>query len=225
MCPVTLLGDLNVPPEMSGALQAAVSTGRWIDAALECATARACEPANNCFVRETSVGSRIDVAWFNNVAAAALIACNTISDTGFPTHVPLVAEVQLARYEQFVDIARRPLAIPLGWEDPKPEKELQLSSEFAERIVAASASLWNAAMRAVDVEALWGIFNSDAEQYLIQRAEGCTTALVQKYEGRGTLTVQKRRAQVAPQRDCTGAAGIRVRRLLPMTRRFEDLIR
>ena len=100
--PVTLLGDLNVPPEMSGALQAAVSTGRWIDAALECATARACEPANTCFVRETSVGSRIDVAWFNNVAAAALIACNTISDTGFPTHVPLVAEVQLARYEQFV---------------------------------------------------------------------------------------------------------------------------
>ena len=80
-------------------------------------------------------------------------------------------------------------------------------------------------MQAVDVEALWGIFNSDAEQYLIQRAEGCTTARVQKYEGRGTVTVQKRRAQVAPQRDCTGAAGIRVRRLLRMTRRLEDLIR
>ena len=49
---IVVLGGLNVPIDMSSAIQSAVATGRWGDAAAAVAQARGIDPDNTCFVRK-----------------------------------------------------------------------------------------------------------------------------------------------------------------------------
>ena len=79
------LGDLNVPIDMSSAIQSAISTGRWGDAAAVVAQARGNRPDSICFVRETGKGSRIDAALCNAPLMQTVVGAYVVGDTGLPT--------------------------------------------------------------------------------------------------------------------------------------------
>ena len=79
--PILIMGDFNVPAHMSGAIASALLTGRWFDVAASTALARGATLANTCFVRDTSVGSRIDLVHANSVAMDAVTICNTVNGT------------------------------------------------------------------------------------------------------------------------------------------------
>eukprot|EP00973_Karenia_brevis_P079711 11060859-Karenia_brevis.AAC.1 len=64
--PIIVFGDVNVPPEQSAILEAAVSTGRWLDEELVQARLTRRHPRPTCFA--SAEGTRIDVAFWNSIS-------------------------------------------------------------------------------------------------------------------------------------------------------------
>ena len=87
--PVLLLGDFNVNPEKSSALQRAIDGARWSDACHLCATAQGGSPDPTCFVRATSAGTRIDAIYANSIARSLLGEAGMILDSALQTHCPV----------------------------------------------------------------------------------------------------------------------------------------
>ena len=86
--PVLILGDLNIEPELSPVIRAAVATKRWVDAeaAMSCWYGR--PPRPTCYASSESP-SRIDVCLCSSTLARSLEAVDVLLDTGIPTHTPL----------------------------------------------------------------------------------------------------------------------------------------
>ena len=90
--PVLLAGDFNVKPETSNVIQ----RSKWIDACKSCASARGVAgPDPTCFVRSTSVGTRIDALIANESARGLLGESGVILDSVLPTHCPVALELRL----------------------------------------------------------------------------------------------------------------------------------
>ena len=92
--PILLMGDFNCNSNSSPALEGALRSGLWFDAALQVATATCCEPSHTCFAKETSVGTRIDLALLNLQAVAMLRDFRVMEDTGIKQHRPLRVELE-----------------------------------------------------------------------------------------------------------------------------------
>ena len=167
---VAILGDLNVPIYMSSAIQSAISTGRWGDAAAAVAQTRGTEPSNTCVVRETSKGSRIDAALCNAPLMQTVVDTYVVEDTGLPTHLPICVEFSLPESKQLVDVVHRPMAIPLDFACPNEEDERHFALAVAQRILSSSRELWERAVASANVEALWLQWSKDAERYLLDRS-------------------------------------------------------
>ena len=223
--PILILGDFNVPPSISAVLQSALSSGRWFDAALSFACASSEAPANTCFVRETSVGSRIDLAFCNNIAMSAVRRVSTVAGSGIPTHVPLALWLSLSEYGQLVPTVRRPVPFPKGWQDASKDKEIDISVNVAASILAESAVDWQLFLASGEVDSLWQSLCADIETYFLNRARQLITAPQHRYRGRGEVRSSRKQLRVAPQKDGTGAMPIRSRRLLKLTRRIEEIVR
>eukprot|EP00973_Karenia_brevis_P064600 8975664-Karenia_brevis.AAC.1 len=98
--PVFVLGDLNVCPPSSPTWRAAMATGRWMDAAVEYASASSGIVRPTCYANSGSPGSRVDAILLNNVAFALMTKFQTIYTSGLPTHLPIAVELDVQAYGQ-----------------------------------------------------------------------------------------------------------------------------
>lgn len=113
--PVFVVGDLNIDPDASPAIQNAVRHGSWTDCAKACASAGASQPDPTCFVRDTSAGTRIDAVLCNACAKSAVVECGVVEDCAMPTHRPIACRLGLQEYDQLLKCIRRPQAVPLDF--------------------------------------------------------------------------------------------------------------
>ena len=222
---VVILGDLNVPVDMSSVIHSAISTGRWGDAAAAVAQARCREPDNTCFVRDTSKGSRIDAALCSTSLMHAIVDSYVVKDIGLPTHLPVCVEFSLPESRQLVDVAHRPMAIPLDFVCIDKEQEHVSATSVAQRILDSSKETWAHAIAASNVEALASQWSTDAEKYLIDRSTCIMTCNKKCYQGRGVVSIHRKQRRVAKQDPESGAMPLHTHRLLKLLRRLEDLIR
>ena len=111
--PIVIMGDVNVPPELSMNIQSAIMSGGWCDTADMIAKARNEQPCPTCYVRDTSPGSRIDVILCNRIAKQFLHDFGVLLDSGIPTHLPIAAIFSFDTYTQHVRRVARPMRIPL----------------------------------------------------------------------------------------------------------------
>ena len=223
--PVMIAGDVNVNPDTSSALQRAVATGRWLDAAHVCAQSQGFVADPTCFVRSTSVGSRIDVIFMNSVMRPMLGEAGALLDSTLPVHCPVASELGLACGKRVVQVMQTPRRIPLGFVDPDIDAEACSSDHVCRKIVALSASAWNKACNCRDVEEMWRLWCRDAEEYLPERATlaGCIVDR-RLCSGRGRVKVVKRTIGAA--QDSTGAArSFKLNKLGRLKRQLTDLLK
>ena len=150
--PICIMGDINVPPELSRAVQNAVRHGGWVDAAHEIAAARAKSPAATCFAQESSEGTRIDVMLLNNVAAQSLVDADVVAGTGLPVHLPIAGALASSALQQDTLQVIRPQALPLDWIDPEPEAEQRTAERTAADIWRKSDADWHLALGQKNVD-------------------------------------------------------------------------
>ena len=122
--PVLVMGDINVDPDASPAVQSAARLGGCVDSAKVCAVARGISCDRTCFVRDTSLGTRIDAIFCNAAARGALGDCGVLDDCAVPTHRPVACELRLEAYAQEANVLRRPGAISLDFVDPDADAAL-----------------------------------------------------------------------------------------------------
>ena len=219
---IVILGDLNVPIDMSSAIQSSIATGRWGDAAAAVAQARGIDPDNTCFVWETSKGSRIDAALCNSPLMQTVVNSYVVRDTGLPTHLPVCVELILPESRQLVDVVHRPMAIPLDFACADEEQEHRFAKSVAQRILASSSEAWEDATASSNVEALWLQWSPDAERYLLDRKACVMTCNRKCYQGRCVVSIHRKQARVATQQPETGAMPLHTRHLWKLARRLED---
>ena len=99
--PITILTDLNITPHLSLAVSSAIDVGGWADCAALVAEATASPVLATCYVH-AGPGSRIDVVLANRICKHALCDVGLVGATGIPTHLPVAAVLQFAKYEQTV---------------------------------------------------------------------------------------------------------------------------
>eukprot|EP00973_Karenia_brevis_P050884 7066896-Karenia_brevis.AAC.1 len=99
-------------------MQAALMSGRWVDAELAFAETLGYAPRHTCHTAYSS--SRLDAILCNSVAAQALTSVDLLRDTGIPTHIPVMGSFLWPRYGQEVNCVARPRQFPvdmwLEWE-------------------------------------------------------------------------------------------------------------
>ena len=223
--PVLILGDINVPPEASFAVSAALKTGRWVDAAAAVAAASGSSPDATCFVRDTSIGSRIDVILCNSIAAASLLDFGVVLDSGLPVHLPVACSLNLHAFSQEVPQVSKPRAVPLGWVDPEPEAEQWQSDRCVAQVWQAFEEAWQRGLRTTDVECLWAAWSAAAEKYLITRATDAGEVMKESaHQGRGSVKIKKVKRAASSQEAAEGADTMRVRRLQKFARKVEQLV-
>ena len=84
-----MLGDFNVPPELSATLGSALDTGKVIDLHHSWCEDQGTEPEPTCFLTTKSQGARLDLILANRPAAQACQNTIVLSGTGIPTHKPI----------------------------------------------------------------------------------------------------------------------------------------
>ena len=165
--PILLMGDFDVKLESSCAIQGA----KWIDTCKNCATAQGKpEPDATCFVRATSVGTRIDGIFANSVAGHMIGEAGVLLDTSLPTHLPVAVELRMGDCSGEVTVVRRPKRIPLAFADPDLDAEACVADRVCRNVLQKSCCAWSRALACKDVEALWQLWCIDAESYLCSRA-------------------------------------------------------
>ena len=120
---VLILGDFNTTREASASLDAALSSGQYWDAAEVVAQVREEEPQNTCFVKDTSVGSRIDLVLCNTQAVTMLQDARVEQDAGLPTHKPVIASFDLDLGPQKGLRYRMLCKLPTESQDPDPDAD------------------------------------------------------------------------------------------------------
>ena len=134
-----------------------VEKGRWVDVAQVNAVAKGTEPDPTCFVRATSVGSRIDIVLANRSAVPMLGECGVIDDSPLPTHKPVACELRVAEMtRKFLGI-KKPHGIPLDFVGPDVDAEAVIADRVCRGILVDSATKWAAASAAGCIETLWSI--------------------------------------------------------------------
>ena len=136
--PVLIAGDINLVPEKSPSLTAALNTGRWIDVAAEMAYRK-----GTTLVATTTAGKgrRIDVFLVNHVTASAIVNLKVLQGTSILTHLPLMVELDLARFHEKnpLSLAPKPF-IPSQWRKATPEEvkreAVRIYKEAQGRIIA-----------------------------------------------------------------------------------------
>ena len=202
---IVILGDLNVPIDMSSAIQSSIATGRWGDAAAAVAQARGIDPDNTCFVWETIKGSRIDAALCNSPLMQTFVNSYVVRDTGLPTHLPVCLEFSLFESRQIVDVVHRLMAFPLDFACAHEEQEHQFAKSVAQRTLVSSSEAWEDATGSSNIEALWLQWSPDAERYLLDRSACVLTCNRKCYQGTGVVSINRKQARVATQQPETGA--------------------
>eukprot|EP00663_Eupelagonemidae_sp_cell21sb_P002558 gene2558-6142_t len=225
--PVFLVGDINIHPNSSEVLAAAMRDGGWQDLAATTAAMHGESPLPTCFPQRSSEGTRIDVILGNAVAGAAVQQVRLLEDTGIPTHRPLVAQVSLARYVQMVPAIHQPIAFPVeNWRDWSgggglTERRLR-EEELAAKVLQAHPPRPDTA----SVAEQWQAFCETAEEYLIERSGDTLQHNTSRYRGRGRCREPTKRESAAPRggteagsHDCTQ------RSLAKLQRQIEELDR
>eukprot|EP00660_Eupelagonema_oceanica_P019294 gene19294-biopygen28237 len=171
--PVLIIGDLNVETQESDVLREALATGRWEDAAALWAEMLGHEPEWTCETArregEASSRSRIDLLLANNTALNAMRTVAVRRGVGLETHAPVTMELDVDTFGQRAAQLNQPRAFPVEHWEKWPEERML---EAADAAVGKVATSWREALAAADVEHLWRLFNTAAEQYLAERSAG-----------------------------------------------------
>ena len=209
--PVIIAGDLNVTPGGCGYIEAAIATGRWIDAAATAADWHGATPEDTC---TAGGGSRIDYILLNSVAAAALQEVEVVHDAVVFTHRPIIVTLDLERFHQRNPTANRPRCFETGtWDDWPERKVMDLAREMVQRHYR----------RSDDIDAQWDSVCTAAEQFLARRGEAEPQ---QQQLGRGKVKRDKMRFTRAQQGDGSAEAEDRERMsLMKACRKLEQLSR
>eukprot|EP00660_Eupelagonema_oceanica_P013371 gene13371-11269_t len=223
--PVAVCADANMEPGESEAVQAALATGEWFDAAAIVAEARGNVPGLTCHAKNGD--SRVDWILVNRPALAALRDFEQ-EDSRCPTHEKLSAQFNLAQFRMMQDEVQRPRAFPVdkwgkdadtGWTEERKEAAARAARRRVEQ-------RWSEARGKADVDGLCTLFAEMAEEYLVERSGPALEGPRAQYHGRGTERAPKRVAAAARQRpEQLGAHAIAQRRLLTLQRRLEELER
>ena len=105
-----MLCDFNILSEDSLALTTALSTSRLHDIAVEFAQRNAETPSPTCLSSSRSEPSRIDYMLANHTLIRSVQNFRLVSDSGIPTHTPLLLTLNLDIFAQRILRIRQPLA-------------------------------------------------------------------------------------------------------------------
>ena len=219
--PVLLAGDFNVKLETSSAIQNA----NWIDVCRCCAVSQGHDPDPTCFVRSTSVGTRIDAILVNQCARSLIGEAGVILDSVLPTHAPVALELRLGDCCREVLINQRPKRIPLAFTDPDKDAETCIADRIGNPILCRSASDRDSACVKNCVEQMWQIWCNDCENYLCERAVAAGLKVDRnRCLGRGHTKFIKQRVGMPIDSDqCARSA--KNSKLGKLKRRLVDLLR
>ena len=127
--PIFMFGDWNTSPRASTAMEAALGSGNYWDIEEFFAATEGRAAHMTCFVRETSVGSRIDSIITNSIGMQSVQGIDTLgagprSDVhGVPTHRAVVCEANYEVYERIGVQFRVTSGLPSFTTDPDVEGE------------------------------------------------------------------------------------------------------
>ena len=212
--PVLIGGDFNMDTRESACIQLATSQGLWTDCAVAMNSA---EP--------TCTGGlglrRIDAVLLNNTAAAAITAesrTQTLSDTGIPTHKPvMVNHLRLKAYDGKTQHMPKPRQFDT--EHLRPDVKL------ARKILKDSNRDWEKACVAKNTDSMLRIIGNDVEEYFLKKND-ISDKERKKYLGRGKAQTPKNRSRAPKQAGTNGALdgwtvnNLRLLRILEELRRL-----
>eukprot|EP00663_Eupelagonemidae_sp_cell21sb_P000872 gene872-484_t len=147
---------------------------------------------------------------------------STRRDHCIPTHAILRLQLSFEAYGQTVPTPATPAPFPVEhWERWSKQRE----TELAERLTTANKTDWETAVAAADVESLWRLWSTTAEQYCTERSgDALADKDARRAAGRSTINPPKPRYLAATQRkDADGAADLRQRQLLNLRGRLREL--
>ena len=218
--PVFIAGDFNVEANESLAIRAAISSGKWVDAADTYAQQLGKAAENTCYT-STSSGRRIDLVLANHVAAPAISKVVVWKESCLPVHRPVVLTLDLTRYEQKAPQARPPLSL-IGddWTKWPAKKEKELAAKVMQENAAPEADLTK-----MSVEDRWARFCKIAEDYLLKRGAADSDPKQQRHRGRGEVQPDVLRHRTA-RMDCDtpDAVNLETAQLQKTCRQMEQLI-
>ena len=183
---VIICGDFNVKVENSHMLASAIASGVWTDAAEMVARATDTQAQPTYFTPQ-GICSRIDMCFLNQGATRMLTNCEVLAvpTEGIKRHKPVQIELDFGLKKEF--------ALKVGKIRGLPKVQSTMSQEelddLAQTKVEAREEDFYIAVAKRDIDAVWALWCSIAEDYLVERAavEACEPKVIgdKRYYGRG----------------------------------------
>ena len=224
--PVLLFGDWNTTLTKSQSLLGAVQNNHLADLELEASLLENREPTKTCFVRGTSVGSRIDMLFASPSLAGASKNVRTLGKdaTGIPTHKVVAVDLDIQHCSQSIHRFSVPSPIPPWEADPDKDAEEHLR-ELALDACMRPPEEWDELIQEGDVDRIFAAISEDSERYLWCRHTGGETWLPPCKRGRGQKPRLLKKDLTATHQDLRGALDIRAVRVGKLAGRCEELVR
>ena len=179
--PVIIGGDLNLDPEESEVIRAALCSGSYFDALRWSAHQQGLEPADTCITSN----NRLDFFLLSREACSAFSCGDLLEHVQFPTHKPVFADFHFGNFRQACLIRHVPAEIP-NRKDLADSLILRpLSAEESEhRVSSIQVAQWKAACDSGDTQQLLQIWCTRAETFLLLEA-GVPNDMWHRFRGRG----------------------------------------
>eukprot|EP00973_Karenia_brevis_P095140 12425856-Karenia_brevis.AAC.1 len=145
-----------------------------------------------------------------------------VEDSGLPTHKPLVIDLNVSAYGQWVRRLALPDRFPTQDIEKWTEEEIE---ELGQRIMRAQVEAWGKAVVDKDVDRIWALWCDNAEAFLMQRCS-LPAPFKKQHCGRGKDRHPRWSFLSAFQSaNALGAQGKRTRRWMALCRQLEELQR
>ena len=232
--PVVILGDFNTQPNLSSALNTALTSGQYFDCLALLGEMRQEVPANTCFVRNTSQGSRIDLILSNINMVPMLRDGQVLEDAKIPVHRPVLATFELDAGSFTGQKYRIPQSLPLDWQDPDPDAEQFCAEEMAQALKERTQADWDRALHSGNINEVLQHLSETAEEYIIARSQNIAPEALglrpvqgsRNSTGRGRMPrLVQQQAHAPHQRLDMGASNCRLTRLQKLLRRCDEIVR